>query len=219
MAPILCSDWWRALFLLLIAIVVRAPSLPGEFLWDDEYLARDSPFIKSPLLALEVFRHHLFPDSFSGHYRPLQNLSFMADYFFWNNNTFGFHLTNLLLHAGSAVMLFFLVKRLLQAARETEWFRDKSNFISDLAFFTALLWAVHPVHSAAVDYISGRADSLAFLFACSGWLLYLRAREIPRGMFRRGCYFLAALFGLLALCSRETGCVWMLVFLLYLFIF
>ncbi len=169
MAPILYSDVWRALFLLFIAIVVRAPSLSGAFLWDDEYLARDSPFIKSPLLVLEVFRQYLFPDSFSGHYRPIQNLSFMADYFFWNTNTFGFHLTNLLLHALSAVMLYFLVKRLLQAARDAAWSGTVRTSSADLAFFVALLWAVHPVHSAAVDYISGRADSLAFLFASSAW--------------------------------------------------
>ncbi len=219
MAPILRSDWWRALFLLLIAIVVRAPSLSGEFLWDDEYLARDSPFIKSPLLALEVFRHHLFPDSFSGHYRPLQNLSFMADYFFWNNNTFGFHLTNLLLHAGSAVMLYFLVKRLLQAARDAAWLRDKSNFISDLAFFTALLWAVHPVHSAAVDYISGRADSLAFLFASSAWYLVFRARELKLGAARNLLFLSAALLGLLALCSRETAGLWLVIFLFHTLFF
>jgi hypothetical protein len=188
-------------------------------LWDDEFLARDSPFIKSPLLALEVFRHYLFPDSFSGHYRPLQNLSFMADYFFWNNNTFGFHLTNLLLHAGSAVMLYFLVKRLLRVARETEWLRSKSNFISDLAFFIALIWAVHPVHSAAVDYISGRADSLAFLFASSGWYLTFRAREMKPGGARYLLFLSAALLGLLALCSRETAGLWFALFLLHTLLF
>ena len=54
--------------------------------------------------------------------------------------------------------------------------------LSGAAFFFALLWMVHPVHSAAVDYISGRADSLAFFFACAGWLLYLQAREMPRNL-------------------------------------
>ena len=219
MAPILYSDGWRALFLLLIAIVVRTPSLSGAFLWDDEYLARDSPFIKSPLLVLEVFRHYLFPDSFSGHYRPIQNLSFMADYFFWNTNTFGFHLTNLLLHAGSAVMLYFLVKRLLQAARDAAWLRDGSNFLADLAFFVALLWAVHPVHSAAVDYISGRADSLAFLFASSAWYLVFRARAMKPGTGRYLLFLAATLLGLLALCSRETAGLWLVFFLFHTLFF
>src|SRR5205814_6269143 len=52
-----------------LAFVVHAPALQGERIWDDTYLARDNPFIKSPLLILETFRHYLFLDSFSAHYR------------------------------------------------------------------------------------------------------------------------------------------------------
>ena len=215
LAQALHTHWWRALLLLVISLAVRAPSLSGEFIWDDAFLARDSPFIKSPLLALEVFRHHLFPDSFSGHYRPVQNLSYIVDYFFWDTNTFGFHLTNLLLHAGSAVALYFLLQRLLRSALKPEWLAQKSGFLSGTAFFCALLWAVHPVHSAAVDYISGRADSLAFLFAASGWILVFRARERQPGVARHLLFLSAALLGLLALCSRETACIWFLLFLLH----
>jgi hypothetical protein len=72
-----CSKQWpRYLFLGAIGFVVRLPALQGQLIWDDAYLARDNPFIKSPLLALEAFRHYLFLDSFSGHYRPVQNRSF-----------------------------------------------------------------------------------------------------------------------------------------------
>jgi tetratricopeptide (TPR) repeat protein len=219
LAQLLSTNWLRALLLLVISVLVRAPSLSGEFIWDDGFLARDSPFIKSPLLALEVFRQHLFPDSFSAHYRPVQNVSFIVDYFFWNTNTFGFHFTNLLLHGGSAVALFFLLQRLLRSALKADWLGEKSSFISGLAFFGALLWAVHPVHSAAVDYISGRADSLAFLFAATGWVLVFRAREQKPGFARHLLFLAVALLGLLALCSRETACIWFLLFLVHTLFF
>jgi Flp pilus assembly protein TadD len=75
------------------------------------------------------------------------------------------------------------------------------------------------VHSAAVDYVSGRADSLAFFFACASWLLYLRAQEQTPPWTRRSLLTLAALGALLSLCSRESGALWMLMFLLYLFAF
>jgi len=215
LARALSTQWLRALLLLGISFLVRVPSLSGEFIWDDAFLARDSPFIKSPLLALEVFRHHLFPDSFSGHYRPVQNLSFIVDYFFWDTNTFGFHLTNLLLHAGSAVALYFLLQRLLRSVLGVDWLKGKSSFISGMAFFGALLWAVHPVHSAAIDYISGRADSLAFLFAAAGWVLVFRARERKPGAVRALLFLSAAGLGLLALCSRETAFIWFLLFFLH----
>ena len=81
-------------------------------IWDDIFLTRDNPFIKSPLLALEAFRHYLFLDSLSGHYRPVQNLSYMLDYFFWNADPAGFHLSNILLHVGAGLLLYRLLTHL-----------------------------------------------------------------------------------------------------------
>ena len=64
----LCGKQWpRYFFLGAIGFIVRLPAIQGPLIWDDVHLARDNPFIKSPLLALDVFRHYLFPDSFSGH--------------------------------------------------------------------------------------------------------------------------------------------------------
>ncbi len=199
---------------MLIGFAVRSPALQGQRIWDDQYLSQDNPFIKSPLLILEAFRHYLFLDSFSPHYRPVQNISFIVDYFFWNTNEFGFHTTNVLLHVGSGILLYFLLRKLFaslwlrgiplpvqeRASRRLQW-------ISLGAFVIALLWVVHPVHSAAIDYISGRADSLAFFFAAAGWLLFLRARRIARPFSRASIYFLAAICGLLALLSREIALV------------
>ncbi|HEY2800772.1 MAG TPA: tetratricopeptide repeat protein [Chthoniobacterales bacterium] len=205
-------DWCRVLFLLLIAFVIHAPSLSGELIWDDNYLAHDNPLIKSPLFIFEVFRHHLFLDSLSAHYRPVQNLSFIFDYFLWNDDTFGFHLTNITLHAVSGVLLYFLLRRLFASLFATQL---GSSVRSTAAFLVALLWTVHPVHSAAIDYISGRADSLAFLFAVGGWLLFLRAGETVSRRLRWVLSASAAGAVLLALCSRETALLWLLIFLLH----
>src|SRR5205085_7946385 len=65
-----CSRRWVACAVIAaIGFLVHVPALSGNLIWDDTYLARDNPFIKSPLLAVESFRHYLFLDSFSGHYR------------------------------------------------------------------------------------------------------------------------------------------------------
>src|SRR5436190_7654787 len=171
-ASIASRRWPLYLLIAVSGFLVHLPALQGELIWDDAYLVRDNPFAKSPLLILEAFRHYLFLDSYSAHYRPVQNVSFIFDYVFWSDNTYGFHLTNVLLHATSGVLLYFLLRRLLVSL-----FREKvsQSALAAAAFLAAFIWAVHPVHSAAVDYISGRADSLAFLFAVGGWLLFLRA--------------------------------------------
>ena len=201
--------------LALIGFAAHAPALPGQLIWDDQYLARDNPFIKSPLLALEAFRHYLFLDSFSAHYRPVQNLSFIFDYVLWNTNTFGFHLTNVLLHIGAGILLYFLLRRLLSLL-VLSGSRINATL---LALAISAAWMVHPVHSAAVDYISGRADSLVFLLAAAAWLLFFKSRE-ARSAYSRGLLaFLALTAALLALCSRETGLIWVALFLVYLFAF
>src|SRR4051812_48263891 len=86
------KGWVRCLVLAIIGIAVRVPALQGEPIWDDSFLARDNPLIKSPVLFFETFRHYLQLDSFSAHYRPMQNISYMLDYAVWHTNWYGFHL-------------------------------------------------------------------------------------------------------------------------------
>jgi tetratricopeptide (TPR) repeat protein len=207
--------WVRCLFLVFLGIAVRFPALSGELVWDDASLVRDNPLIKSPLLFGETFRHHLALDGSSPHYRPIQNISYFFDYLIWNADPFGYHLSNLAWHIGSGVLLYFLLLRLLRPFRD----RFAEHLISGAAFFVALFWTIHPVHSAAVDYISGRADSLAFFFACASWLVYAKARSVASRLHRYALNTAAGALALTALCSRETGCVWMLLFLFHLFAF
>jgi hypothetical protein len=96
----------------------------------------------------------------------------------------------------------------------------RSEFVASIgAFLIAALWIVHPVHSAAVDYISGRADSLAFVFAAGGWLLVLHARVAHPRWTKLLLYSLAVVCAMLSLCSREIACIWIFLFLVHTFAF
>lgn len=218
--------WLRYLGLILVGVAARAPALTGQQLWDDTHLVAENPFIRSPLLILEAFRHYLFPDSFGGHYRPVQTVSYIFDYVIWNGEDYGFHLSNVLWHVAGGCLLYKLLRQLITALGDpfpdgnaNGVSRERTTLLDAAAFFAALLWVVHPVHSAAIDYISGRADSLACVFGCGGWLLYLRGREVGRPLFRRAIYGLATVSALLALCSRESGFLWLFLFLFHLFVF
>jgi hypothetical protein len=109
----LARPWLLPVTLVAAGILVRTPALPGDLIWDDGFLIRDNPFIKSPVLVFETFRQYLLLESLSTHYRPVQNISYMLDYWIWNSNSFGFHLSNVLWHTGSGLLLFFLLKQLL----------------------------------------------------------------------------------------------------------
>lgn len=206
--------WLRVALLCLCGFAARFPAIRGELIWDDDYLIRANPLFKSPILILETFRHYLFIDSSSTHYRPIQNISYCLDYLLWRGELYGYHVANVAWHVGSGVLLFFLARRLLCAFRSHA---GESN--GNAAFVVALLWLVHPVHSAAIDYISGRADSLAAFFACAAWLLYLRAKSADPIPSRVALSSAAAVAALVALASRETGLIWMLIFILHALFF
>src|SRR4029077_17466580 len=126
---------------------------------DDDYLVRTNPFIKSPVLFFETFRHHLFQDMFTAAYRPVQSLSYLIDSVVWNNNFYGYHLTSLACHLASGILLYLLLRQLLPSVQNSAGISPAglNRSIPGIpAFFVALIWIVHPVHSAAVDYVSGR---------------------------------------------------------------
>lgn len=202
------------LLLVAVALLCYGQSLDGEFLWDDGFLVQHNPLIRSPALIGEMFRHSLFLDSASTFYRPVQNLSYLWDYWLWGLNPFGFRLTNLLLHAAAGWLLFLLLRRLLPALVGPG---VAAGTAPALALGVAVVWVVHPVHSAAVAYVSGRADTLAVGFALGAWLLYETGRSATGfGGRKLAGYGAALVCFLLALCSKEMAAIWAAIFVLHL---
>ena len=80
----------------------------------------------------------------------------------------------------------------------------------------ALLWVVHPVHSAAVDYISGRADSLAFAFSCGAWLAYLGAPQQAVDHTRLPATRRPRLLLLLGFVPERSRSTWVVIFVVHL---
>lgn len=175
--------------------LVYWPALRNGFVWDDTALVLRDPLIRSWRLVPEGFRHFLFLDATaSDFYRPLQRLSFTADYaLFGFGAPWGWHLVSICSHAAAAVALFFLGRKL---SDENSW----------IAFGAALIWAVHPLQTSAVTYIAGRADPLAALFGFTA--LTLALKSLDRARFAT---IGAAVCFLGALLSKESGIVALLV--------
>lgn len=191
--------------ILLMPFVLYAPAIPGSRVWDDFFLIGQNPFYKSPALLLEAFHHWLFLDPAAAYYRPIQNWSYFLDYLLWHQWLPGYHLHSILLHSLVGVVLWRLLRGLLTDENLAGMRWDCA------AFGTAFVWVIHPAHNAAVAYISGRADSLAALLALSAWMAY-RASIAP---YRIAGLLLAAVLALGAMCSRESGLLWLALFVLY----
>lgn len=175
-------------------------SLQNPFIWDDQALIENNPYIKDFSHIKEIFTQHLFYGSRtpSNFYRPLQSLSLVFDYSIWKMNPFGYHLTNILFHALTTISIYVLIYLLSQ-----------SIFISLAA---SGLFAVHPVHTQAVTYIAGRSDPMASFFIYISFILYILFRKRVEN---KKYLTFSVIFFILSLLSREIVVVFPFVFLLY----
>ena len=94
--------------------------------------------------------------------RPVVQWSLAVNYALGGLNPFGYHLTNDLLHALTALALLGVVRRTLRTNRLVATFGVAAD---GLGFAVALLWALHPLDTESVTYIIQRSESMAGLFS------------------------------------------------------
>lgn len=196
--------------LLIIAagIIVYANSLSGKFIWDDEMLlivrSNITPQeLLSPakLFAKDIQKIGLGAIKQYFFYRPLQVLSYIWDYSFWNFNPAGYHLTNIVLHILAGLCLYWLINLL---------YKDRI-----VSLFASLLFVVHPIHTEAVSYISGRADPMATLFVLLAIIFYVKYTRSPSVVL----FTVILISYFLALISRENALILPLLLILYHYAF
>jgi tetratricopeptide (TPR) repeat protein len=106
-----------------------------------------------------------------GHWIPVTWLTFGLDHALWGMDPFGYHLTNVLLHAANAALFYLLALRLLRLARPAAG----AASIGLGALVAALFFAVHPLRVESVAWVTERRDVLSALFYLLTVLAYLRA--------------------------------------------
>jgi tetratricopeptide (TPR) repeat protein len=188
------SEAWLILLLLLLAVLPYANTLQNGFVYDDNNEVLTNPFIRSFSHVGDIFSTrilaHLGARGATNYYRPIGILGFLICYKLFGLLPYGFHLANLILHALIVCLLFGLSKRLFQ----DQW----------LAFAAAGIFALHPIHTESVAWISGVTDlELAFFYLGAFWFFEVSAG--PRG--ERSERAQAGMVGLfvLALLSKEQA--------------
>ncbi|MBW1713909.1 MAG: hypothetical protein JRJ59_12265, partial [Deltaproteobacteria bacterium] len=163
-----------ARFLLAAACVAAyANSFSVPFLFDDWANILGSSSIKD---LSDIGRILATPRGEFVGGRPLANLTFAVNWALSGEGVWSYHLFNLLVHTGAALLLFGLVRRTLEGPRLAPAF---GRHAVHLAFFSALLWAVHPLHTQAVTYISQRFESLMGFFFLLSMYLAVRGWNSP----------------------------------------
>lgn len=169
----------------LLALAVYLGAFDGAFQWDDFNVIVDY----APVHTLSGWLADL-----KGGVRPLLKLSYALNWIA-DPAPWGFHLFNNLVHAANALLVFLLAERFLKRTS----FADRSRYA---ALFLALLFAIHPVRTEAVTYISGRSVSLMALFYLGSLATWVIGRERGRPLLT---HLASPLLFLCAALVRETA--------------
>jgi len=189
--------------LALLAVVVFSAfgnALFNGFVYDDHYLIKDNPFIRSFSNLPEVLTSDVTVVTPiakpSGYYRPVSMFFLMLMYKIWGLHTFGLHLMSLLLHLANTFLVFLIIGRIT------------SDRMTALA--TGLIFAVHPIHVEAVTPIFNYMGILASCFSLLSFWFFIESRKAGRGR----DFSLSVLFCFLAMFSKEEAIVLPAVFVL-----
>lgn len=176
------ADFFRgALALIVLLALVFAQTWSFEFVsWDDQMYVTGNPKVLAGL-SYEGVRW-AFDTRHTGLYTPLAWISHMADVSLWGRHAGGHHLSSVLLHALSTLVLFAL---LVQTTGDA-W----------RSFLVGALFAIHPLHVESVAWVAERKDVLVAFFYLS--TLYCHAMWVRENKltWRAMTYLMAVLAGL-----------------------
>jgi hypothetical protein len=195
------SIGWKKyyLFLVFAVVLVFGNTLFNGYNYDDNLVTINHPYTSKGIKAIgKIFTSSYYTNQadISFGYRPMVHLSFALEHQLFGQNPHVSHFFNLLIYLGCVLAFFKVV---------ANWFGEKGL---QLAFFAALLFAVHPVHAEAVASIKNRDELLAF------WLAMLSFIQINEFVVKQKWWRVALAIALFAIALLSKKSIYPLVFLL-----
>ena len=140
---------------LALAFWAYGPALHGAFQFDDNVLPFTLPGFTAPLSA------------WVGGVRPILMFTYWVNARLSGSDPFSYHVVNVLFHCATSLLVFLIVRRLL------EWSSAPGARGDLLAGFAAAIFLLHPVQAEAVAYLAGRSEALSVLLVFSAFTLFL----------------------------------------------
>ena len=202
--------WLAVILLTALVCLAYFNSLNVPLVLDDIPAIEKNTTIRNLWSLLDV----LNPPAYTGPSgRPLLNLSFAVNYALSGTRVLSYHLVNLSIHLFAALTLFGIIRRTLENT-----LRDKNISLSSaiLALAATSLWAIHPIQTEAVTYISQRAEILMGLFYLLTLYSFIRALDAKVSKY---WYIISVLFCFLGMACKQVMVTAPAVILLYDWIF
>ena len=199
--------WWGIVVVLALTFAVYIPTLRFQFVHDDRGQIVENPAVHSWHAVPTYFTSHVWaavmPEELGNYYRPLFLLWLRINDAVFGNQAWGWHLTTILSHVLTTLLLYLLAWRL--------------GIGSDVALLAALIFGLHPAHIEAVAWISGVTEPLLGILLIASFLSYVQSRvEGARAL--KWKVISLVLFAL-ALLEKETALILPGLLLVYEWIF
>jgi tetratricopeptide (TPR) repeat protein len=172
--------------LAMMTVLAYLPATRCGFIWDDDVYVTKNPL----LTESDGLWRTWFSTNQPSQYFPLVYTTFRLEHSIWGLNPRGYHITNILLHAANAILVWILLRRLSIPG----------------AWVAAAIFALHPVEVESVAWITERKNVLMMLFfllSLLKWVQFVEESETRRA---RRFYVLSLLFYALSLFSKTTAC-------------
>jgi protein O-mannosyl-transferase len=147
------NDWLFGLLLVIVTMFVYLPAWNGTPIWDD-----DAHLTKPELRSLEGLGRIWTQPGATQQYYPLAHTFFWVEHQLWGDWPAGYHLLNILLHCASALLLVRILRHLEIRG----------------AWLAAAIFALHPIQTESVAWISELKNMLSGVFYLGSVLVYLK---------------------------------------------
>lgn len=191
--------------ILIVSLAIYANSFMNGFVFDDKMTIVNNTLIKDVNnLTLLIDKKIYFQRSGEASYRPVVTFTYFIDYAIYGMESWGYHLTNVLLHSVNGVLLYIFLTLLLKLD-QSRTPSSKNSFLNNLSLIAILLFISHPALSEAVNSISYREDLLAFFFYMAALNIYVLISRRSQILAANLTYVVSCLFYFLALLSKEMA--------------
>ena len=177
---------WMIPSILILTFLVYLPNLSADFVsWDDPDYVVDNLLIRDLSNLSQILSTPI-----QGNYHPLTMLSLAINYAISGLDAWSYHLFNILLHLLNSLLVFRLAFKLSKGS-------------SIIAFTTALLFALHPMHVESVAWVTERKDVLYSFFFLLGLISYTRFLDENN----KKQFWASVVFFVLSLASKPAAVV------------
>ncbi|MDD1444221.1 hypothetical protein MEO93_28560, partial [Dolichospermum sp. ST_sed3] len=187
--------FWGILSIIIITLAIYVRSVNSDFInWDDDKLIYQNEDIKKV-----DFDHikKMFSTFYVQMYQPLSTLTYAVEFKFFGANPKVYHLNNILLHVLNSILVLLFILML-----------TGNNMIS---WLTAVLFAIHPMHTESVAWVAERKDLMYTFFYLLSLMFYVRYLDKA---YRTKYLFLSLGFFVFSLLSKSAAVTLPLVLIL-----